>query len=93
MRFGRHANLFFMAIAAVGAAAARAQACPMCTTNLVNAENAAEAATINTAILFLLAPTLALIAWLIKLVFSYRHYQNEEERPVQQRAAASPEGD
>jgi hypothetical protein len=61
--------------------------------NIANAENGAEtAATINTAILFLLAPTLALIGWLIKIAFRYRHYQNDEEA-FETEWAASPEGD
>ena len=80
MRFKRFVKLSFDISAALGLAAARAFACPMCKTNIANAENGAEtASTINLAILFLLAPTLALIGWLIKIVLTYRHYQNDEE--------------
>src|SRR5262245_60129536 len=80
MRFRRFVKLSFDISAVLGLATARALACPMCKTNITNAENGAEtAATINTAILFLLAPTLALIGWLIKIAFTYRHYQNDEQ--------------
>jgi len=75
------------------AAATRTFACPMCKASVANAENADQlAGTINTAILVLLAPALALIGALVKLVFKYRHYQNYvnltasgSERDAQQR--------
>jgi hypothetical protein len=62
----------------------------MCKASVANAENPDEvSATINTAILILLAPTLALIGALVKLVFNYRHYVNfttsGSERDTQQR--------
>jgi hypothetical protein len=92
MRFGRFTKIFAMSAAVLCAVVAPGLACPMCTTNLANAENAAEAETINTAILFLLGPTLALIAWMIRLAFRYRHYQNDESRPDVGRAVDAPEG-
>jgi hypothetical protein len=63
--------------AILAAAATRTFACPMCKASVANVENADEmAATINTAILILLAPALALIGAMVKLVFKYRHYHN-----------------
>jgi hypothetical protein len=77
MRLKRFANLLLLSAAAIPPAAARTFACPMCKASVANAENSAEiSATINTAILILLAPTLALIGGLVKLVFKYRHYVN-----------------
>jgi len=79
MRLKYFANLLLNAASILAVAAAPAFACPMCKANVANAENANEiAATINTAILILLAPTLALIGGLVKLVFKYRHYHNDE---------------
>jgi len=63
----------------IAVAAAAFAGCPMCKAGIANAENAAEvAATMNAAILVLLAPTFVIIGGLVKLVFKYRHYQNEE---------------
>ncbi len=90
MRFERFTSLLSSAGAILAATTTRAFACPMCKTNIANAENAAEAAlTINTAILFLLAPTLALIGALGKLVYNYRHYQNDESIEDSSRSADS----
>ncbi|MGH9767082.1 MAG: hypothetical protein ACREAB_06565, partial [Blastocatellia bacterium] len=90
MRFGRFTNLLLSGAAILAAAGAQALACPMCKANVANAENAAEAATtINTAILILLAPTLALIGGLVKLVFKYRHFQNDEQYRAREQAASS----
>jgi len=90
MRLIRFANLLLLSAAAISAAASQTFACPMCKANLANAENSDEiSATINTAILILLAPTLALIGGLVKLAFKYRHYVNfttsGSERDTQQR--------
>src|SRR5215468_12517646 len=90
MRLNRFANLLLLSAAAIMAAAPRTLACPMCKASVANAENPDEiSATINTAILILLAPTLALIGGLVKLVFRYRHYVNfttsGSERDTQQR--------
>ncbi|MGH9938018.1 MAG: hypothetical protein ACREAM_17360 [Blastocatellia bacterium] len=92
MRLGRFANLSLNAAALLIVAAAQTFACPMCKASVANAENADEvAATINTAILVLLAPVLALIGVLVKLVFKYRHYYyvnlttSGSERDTQQR--------
>jgi hypothetical protein len=79
-----------LSAAAILAAAPRTVACPMCKASVAGAENPDEiSATINTAILILLAPTLALIGGLVKLVFKYRHYVNfttsGSERDTQQR--------
>jgi hypothetical protein len=95
MRFKRFVQLSFDISATLSGAAAQALACPMCKTNIINAENGAETATtINTAILFLLIPTLALIGWLIKIAFTYRHYhyQNDEQAHETEWAADSSEG-
>ena len=90
MRLKRSANLLLLSAAAIAAAAAQTFACPMCKASIANAENSDEiSATINTAILILLAPTLALIGGLVKLAFKYRHYVNfttsGPERDTQQR--------
>src|SRR5215468_7116322 len=90
MRLNRFANLLLLSAAATVAAALQTFACPMCKASVANAENSDEiSATINTAILILLAPTLALIGGLVKLVFKYRHYVNfttsGSERDTQQR--------
>src|SRR5262245_40703215 len=77
MRLKRSANLLLLTAAAITAAAAQTFACPMCKASVANAENSDEiSATINTAVLILLAPTLALIGGLVKLVFKYRHHQS-----------------
>jgi heme/copper-type cytochrome/quinol oxidase subunit 2 len=77
MRLNRFANLLLLSAAAILAATSQTFACSMCKANVANAENSNEiSATINTAILILLAPTLALIGGLVKLVFKYRHYVN-----------------
>src|SRR5262245_35705077 len=93
MKLRRFANLTLNTAVILAAAAIRTFACPMCKANVANAENVDEmAATINAAILILLAPTLALIGALVKLVFKYRHFQNYvnlstsgSERDAQQR--------
>jgi hypothetical protein len=90
MRLKRFANLLLFSVAAIPAAAAQTLACPMCKATVANAENQDEiSATVNAAILILLAPTLALIGVLVKLVFKYRHYVNfttsGSERDTQQR--------
>src|SRR5262245_723081 len=93
MRLIRSANFLLLSAAAILAAAAQTFACPMCKASVANAENSDEiSATINAAILILLAPTLALIGGLVKLVFKYRHYQSYvdfttsgSERDTQQR--------
>jgi hypothetical protein len=90
MRLNRFANLLLLSAATILAAAPQTFACPMCKASVANAENSDEiSATINMAILILLAPTLALIGVLVKLVFKYRHYVNfttsGSERDTQQR--------
>jgi hypothetical protein len=90
MRLKRFANLLLLSAAAILAAASQTFACPMCKASVANAENSDEiSATINTAILILLAPTLALIGGLVKLAFKYRNYVNfttsGSERDTQQR--------
>jgi len=90
MRLKSFANLLLLSAAAILAAAPRTLACPMCKLSVAGAENPDEiSATINTAILILLAPTLAIIGGLVKLVFKYRHYDNfttsGSERDTQQR--------
>src|SRR5262245_54452374 len=93
MKLIRYANYLLLGAAAIMAAAVRTLACPMCKASVANAENSDEiSATINTAILILLAPTLALIGALVKLAFKYRHYQSYvnftasgSERDTQQR--------
>jgi len=90
MRLNRFANLLLLSAAAILAAAPRIFACPMCKASVAGAENSGEiSATINTAILILLAPTLALIGGLARLVFKYRNYVNittsGSERDPQQR--------
>src|SRR5262245_35354048 len=83
MRLKRFANLTLNTAAILAAAAIRTFACPMCKASVANAENADEmAATINTAILILLVPALALIGALVKLVFKYRHFQNYVNLPT-----------
>jgi hypothetical protein len=77
MRLNRFAKFLLLSAATILAAAPQTFACPMCKASVANAENQDEiSATINTAILILLAPTLALIGGLIKLVFKYRNYVN-----------------
>jgi len=90
MRLIRSANFLLLSAAAILATAAQTFACPMCKASVANAENSDEiSSTINTAILILLAPTLALIGGLVKLTFKYRHYVNfttsGSERDTQQR--------
>lgn len=52
--------------------------CAMCKANLAHAENPAGAAkSINSAILILLFPTLAIIGGLIRMIFHYRNLQND----------------
>src|SRR5215470_16003793 len=90
MRLKRFANLLLLSAAAISAAASQTLGCPMCKASVANAENPDEiSATVNTAILILLAPTLALIGGLVKLVFKYRNYVNfttsGSERDTQQR--------
>jgi hypothetical protein len=81
MRLKRFANLLLFSVAATAAAATQTSGCPMCKASVANAENSDEiSATINTAILILLAPTLALIGGLVKLVFKYRHFHNDGQR-------------
>jgi hypothetical protein len=90
MRLKYFANFLLLNAAAILAAAQQTFACPMCKASVANAENPDEiSATINTAILILLAPTLGLIGGLVKLVFKYRNYVNfttsGSERDTQQR--------
>jgi hypothetical protein len=90
MRLNRFANLLLLNAATILAAAPRIFACPMCKASVANAENQDEiSTTINTAILILLVPTLALIGGLVKLVFKYRNYvdftTSGSERDTQQR--------
>ena len=48
--------------------------CAMCKANIAGAENAVEVSrTINTGVLVLLIPTLAVIGGVIRLIFKYRH--------------------
>lgn len=90
MRFGRFAKLMMNGAAILIVSAAQAFACPMCKANIANAENAAEVATtVNTAILVLLAPTLAIIGGLVKLVFKYRNFQNGESSADSSRSVDS----
>lgn len=92
MRLKRFANLLLLSAAAIPAAAAQTFACPMCKASVANAENSDEvSATINTAILILLAPTLALIGGLVKLVFKYRHFHNDVQYRARQQAAPHAE--
>ena len=77
MKLKRLVDFTLLAASILTAASVQVLACPMCKATLANADNSEEmAATINTAILILLAPSLALIGALVKLVFKYRHYQN-----------------
>jgi len=93
MRLRRFAILSLNTAVIIAAAPTRIFACPMCKASVAHAENAGElASTINTAILILLVPALALIGAMVKLVFKYRHYQNYvnltspgSERDTQQR--------
>src|SRR5262245_4112868 len=90
MRLNRFTNLLLLITVVILTVAPQPFACPMCKASVANAENPDEiSATINTAILILLAPTLALIGGLVKLVFNYRHYVNfttsGSERHTQQR--------
>ena len=56
---------------------ARAQ-CAMCRASLAHSENPAAAARpITTAILLLLLPTLLIIGGLVRMIFHYRHLQND----------------
>jgi predicted histidine transporter YuiF (NhaC family) len=53
--------------------------CPMCKSNVANAENAAELSqTVDTAVLALLLPTIAIIIGLIRMVLKYRRPQDDE---------------
>src|SRR5262249_56343245 len=80
MRLKRFANLLLFSAVAILPATAQTFACPMCKGSVANAENSAEiSATINTAILILLAPTFALIGGLVKLAFKYRNFHNNEQ--------------
>lgn len=48
--------------------------CAMCKTNISGAENSAEVSSaINTGVLVLLIPTLAIIGGVIRLILKYRH--------------------
>src|SRR5215468_6410542 len=90
MRLKSSVNKLLLSAAAILATASQGFACPMCKATVANAENPDEiSAPINMAILILLAPTLALIGGLVKLVFNYRHYVNfttsGSERDTQQR--------
>jgi hypothetical protein len=90
MKLKRFSNLLLLSAAAILAAAPQTLGCPMCKATVANAENPDEiSATINTAILILLAPTLALIGALVILVLKYRDYVNfttsGSERDTQQR--------
>src|SRR5262247_2065911 len=90
MRLIRSAKFLLLSAGAIFAGASQTLACPMCKASVANAENSDEiSATINTAILILLAPTLALIGGLVKLAFKYRNYVNfttsGSERDTQQR--------
>jgi predicted histidine transporter YuiF (NhaC family) len=54
--------------------------CPMCKSSIANAENAAElSTTVDTAVLVLLVPTIAIIIGLIGMVVKYRHPQDDEQ--------------
>lgn len=47
--------------------------CAMCKTNIAGADNAAEVSSaINTGVLVLLIPTLAIIGGVVRLIFKYR---------------------
>ena len=81
MRFQRLLNSAFRvaAMAAAMAASARAQ-CSMCRANVSGAENSTQLApTVNAAILVLLIPTIVILGGLIRLVFNYRNFQNDQE--------------
>lgn len=48
--------------------------CAMCKANIAGAENSAEVSrTINTGVLVLLIPTLAIIGGVVRLILKYRH--------------------
>lgn len=48
--------------------------CAMCKTNIAGADNAAEVSSaVNSGVLVLLIPTLAIIGGVIRLILKYRH--------------------
>jgi hypothetical protein len=82
MRFKRLAVEAIGPAAIAVAAEAPAYACPMCKTAIAGAENAVvTAGTVNSAILILLIPTLAIIGGIVRMVFKYRNYQ-DSNRPA-----------
>lgn len=53
--------------------------CPVCKTSLADAEQGTDfSQAVNLAVLALLVPVLLMICCLVKLVFEYRHSQNDD---------------
>lgn len=75
MRIIRLTKLLLTSTALIASATTAALAqCAMCKANIAGAENAAEVSSaINSGVLVLLIPTLAIIGGVIRLVFKYRH--------------------
>lgn len=62
-----------LALVVMATATALAQ-CAMCKANIAGAENSAEVSrTINTGVLVLLIPTLAIIGGVVRLILKYRN--------------------
>jgi hypothetical protein len=66
-------NLFFVCAAVIVSASTATAQCAMCKTNIAGADNAAEVSSaINSGVLVLLIPTLAIIGGVVRLIFKYR---------------------
>ena len=66
--------LLTSAVLIVSASTAALAQCAMCKANIAGAENAADlSSAINSGVLVLLIPALAIIGGVIRLVFKYRH--------------------
>ncbi len=67
-------SIFHSAVLIVLASAAALAQCAMCKANIAGAENSADVSgAVNSGVLVLLIPTLAIIGGVIRLVFKYRN--------------------
>ena len=73
------AQIIFAIVAIILAHSSAFAQCAMCKANIANSENVAEATRImNTAVLVLLIPAVALFSFFIGLVLKFRHSQGGE---------------
>ncbi|MFN0109525.1 MAG: hypothetical protein ACKVZH_11780 [Blastocatellia bacterium] len=75
MSFSKFAkSIFYVATLIVSVSTTAFAQCAMCKANIAGAENSADVSSaINSGVLVLLIPTLAIIGGVIRLILKYRH--------------------